>query len=75
MSYKKVGSVYHRRGELHQALEYYRKSMASSFNVHGESHPNVALLYNTIGDVHRKKGDIDKALEYYNNSLAIYLNM
>ena len=75
MSYKKVGSVYHRRGELDQALEYYPKSMASSFNVHGEGNPNMALLYNTIGNVYRKKGDVNKALEYYNNSLAIYLNM
>ena len=46
-----------------------------SLNVHGESHPNVALLYNTIGNVYRKKGDVDKALEYYSNSLTIYLNM
>ena len=70
MSYKKVGSVYHCRGEL----DHYRKSMASSFNVHGESHSNVALLYNTIVNVYSKKVDVDKAPEYY-NSLTINLIM
>jgi adenylate cyclase len=64
-----LGNVYHRRGELHRAVEFYRDSIAvyeQIGNVVGQS-----KAYNNLGSAYRTLGDWDQASDALEKSLVI----
>ena len=63
-----------KQGDYEKAMNYYEESLKIKLQLLGESHVDVAGLYDNIGVVHQEKGDDEKALEYHNKSLTIRLN-
>ena len=58
-----------------QALENYEKSLKILLEIFGESHSNVATIYNNIGTVYFYQGDYARALENYELSLEITMEI
>ena len=53
------------------ALKYFNKSLEIRMEAFGESHPQVAHVYNGIGRTHISMGNYDLALEYIQKALDI----
>ena len=54
------------------ALEYYKQALSIRKHVFGDSHPEVATLYNNLGYVYSERNDYTHALEYYQQALSIW---
>lgn len=66
IAYNNVGSIYHDKGDLANALDYYLKSL--EFNP--PEHISVNTL-NNIGTIYMDQGNFLKALEYFKQSLEL----
>ena len=71
-SYHNIGSVYDKKGEYTQALEYYEKALQIWLQVYGKLHPDVATSYVGIGLVYYCQDDYGQALKCFKKSLQIY---
>ncbi|CAB4024011.1 Nephrocystin-3, partial [Paramuricea clavata] len=70
-SYHKIGLVYHAKGELDKAEDYYQRALAIKVKQLGLVHVDVADSYENIGEVYRAKVELDQAKDYYQRALAI----
>lgn len=70
-----MGLIYHDKGDIFSALDYFNKSLAIETQIHGECHPLIADFYRNIGSIHLDQNDYHTAMEYYNKSLDIRLEL
>ena len=64
------GVVFHTKGELEEALEYYQESLELYKEV--DEKQEISSILNNLGVLCRNKGDLYTALKYYEESLEIY---
>ena len=57
-----------------KALEYLSKALTTRKGTVGETHPDVATLYNNIGLIYKKQGDYTKAMKCYTTAMDILEN-
>jgi len=74
-SYFRMANVYNKTGKHAEALELYKKSLDINIEVHGQTHKNVASLYDGMAFVSRALGKYTEALELYTQSLDIRLKV
>ena len=65
---------YFRLGETHRALDYFEQGLNICLRMYGESHPEVAHVYNFMGLVYGQKGDLERAHTYHKQALDMMLN-
>ncbi len=65
IAYNNVGSIYHDKGDLTTALDYYLKSL--EYNLPTQVGTNL----NNIGTIYMNQGNFSKALEYFQRSLEL----
>jgi tetratricopeptide (TPR) repeat protein len=58
------GSIYHARGQLKKALDYFHKSLTIYLDFLPADHPTLTPTYNNIGSVYLSQSDFNKALEF-----------
>ena len=63
-----IGTVHKNKGDLVEALNYYKRAVCLFENIPGQQ-VSVALALNNIGDVHRREEDFDKALQVYQQAI------
>jgi tetratricopeptide (TPR) repeat protein len=68
-SYHQLGRIAEDRGDYHQALSWYQKSL----KIHEElgNRAGIAISYHQLGRVAQDRGDYDQALSWYQKSLKI----
>jgi len=71
LSYSKIGSILHTKGDLDGALENHNKALNIQESLLGKDHPNVATSYDNIGLVLHSMGDYERALECNDRALNI----
>jgi len=64
-----IGNVHYHRGEMRDALEYYRRSLELSERVGNPK--EIALLLGNMGSVTLGLGNINESLDYFHKSLEI----
>lgn len=69
--YQNIGVNYYDKGELDKALQYYKKSLKLKQKLHGDNHPEVAVIYVNIGIIIQNY-NLNKSLTYFNKALHIY---
>lgn len=69
--YMDVGSCYRDRGNHHQALQHYQKSMDLYRDVYGEEHHEITDLYKAMGFLYRSMKDYQTSFDYQQKSLAM----
>ncbi len=67
-----TGYIYEGTNRYPQAEREYRASLVIRLRLLGESHPDVAELYEALGKLERLRGNIDQALVLYERALAIF---
>ncbi len=70
--YSLLGSAYHLKGDLENALLYFSKSLRFAEEL-GDRSSELAQL-NNIALIFRKEGELDKALNYLEKSLELATN-
>ena len=65
--FNSIGILYDYKGDLINALKYYKKGLEIRKEI--EDNVEVAKSLNNIGEIYRTKGELDLALEYYLQSL------
>jgi protein O-mannosyl-transferase len=70
-----VGIVYHRNGNLDQALEYYRSALESSPRCFAELHNNMGLIYDQKGQIEKAEQAFFDALQCNENFIQPYRNL
>jgi protein O-mannosyl-transferase len=63
LAYNNLGLVHYHRGELEQALPYFRKAV--------ELNPDHAEAQNNLGLVHYDRGELERALPYFQEAVRI----
>ncbi len=61
-----IGIIFHKKGELDKALEYYQESLRLKTN-----EKDKTPTYNNIAVIYYKKGNYEKAIEYYEKAIEI----
>jgi tetratricopeptide (TPR) repeat protein len=69
--YNNLGSLFHSKGEIGKAAEYYMKCLEIWKAVLPSNHPDLAAVYNNLGNLFKDKGDLEQATEYYIECLEI----
>jgi tetratricopeptide (TPR) repeat protein len=76
-----LGDIAHKRGQVHEALRYYRDCLAQAHEF-AKSSPNnlesqIALgaAYDRMGDALQALGKSSEGLQYYRESLAIVIHL
>jgi FOG: TPR repeat len=67
--YNQIGLIYHRMGDLDDALLYYSKSLSLAQDLGDKSMQASSL--NNIAGIYKEKDELDKALGYYEESLRL----
>ncbi|MFX0115414.1 MAG: tetratricopeptide repeat protein, partial [Candidatus Hodarchaeota archaeon] len=62
------GTIHDLKGELSQALEHYKRSLALREQL-GDKY-EIAMSLNAVGLIHRQKGELEQALPYFQQSLT-----
>ncbi len=58
-------------GDFKKAYNYLEKALDIYMKIHGEKHPEVALIYHNIGGMYSLQGDCFETLNYYKKALEI----
>ncbi|MFX0182322.1 MAG: tetratricopeptide repeat protein [Candidatus Hodarchaeota archaeon] len=69
LSLRNIGLIYHNKGILDQALEYYQQSLIQSDEI--SFFEGKVFAQNNIGWIKLGKGDLDQALECFQQSLTL----
>lgn len=64
-----VGVIYHNKGEIDIALEFYQESLRLREQV--KNPEDIAISLNNIGAVYEHRGEYNLALDYFRRSLSI----
>jgi len=67
--------LYHNKGNLHKAKEFYSKALNISLNIFGENFSKTAVTENNLGGLYKDMGNLKKSFEFYEKSLKNYLNL
>ncbi|CAF1448492.1 unnamed protein product, partial [Didymodactylos carnosus] len=66
-----IGSLYFRKGEYKQSLEYHEKALEKLATL-PEVHPDLATAFNSIGMVYYELNKFDVAMIYYLKALEVH---
>jgi len=64
-----IGNVHFHRGEMHDALEIYERTLKINERIGNAK--DIAMLLGNVGGVYHGMGKLDDALEYFNQSLEM----
>ncbi|MGD9202645.1 MAG: tetratricopeptide repeat protein, partial [Chitinispirillia bacterium] len=70
-----AGIVAKKRGKREDAKKYLESALAINLKIHGETHSDVALVYNNLGLLYCSRDEYKKSIEYYEKSLNILLDI
>ncbi|CAF1391118.1 unnamed protein product [Rotaria sordida] len=70
-----LGYIWKQKGNLDNALHYYKSSLATSLNYLPSNDPLFSSVYSNIGGILKKQGKLDEALKYYQRVLQNDLSM
>ncbi|CAF4497750.1 unnamed protein product, partial [Rotaria sp. Silwood2] len=60
-----LGYIWKQKGNLDNALHYYKNSLAASLKYLPPTDPLFSSVYSNIGGILKKQGKLDEALKYY----------
>lgn len=69
--YNRLGLLYLRLGDYHNAIVFLKKALALSIKYYGDNSQTAAIDYQNVGDVYFEVENVSEASEYYKKALAI----
>lgn len=70
-SLNNIGGVYHERGDLGTAKDYYWRALEIKGRNYGWDFPHVANSFNNIAEISHEQGDLDGAILVHKRALKI----
>ncbi|NVO11656.1 MAG: CHAT domain-containing protein [Bacteroidales bacterium] len=64
--YNRLGLVYRRRGDLSEAIDFYKKALESTSDTF-----NLSVINYNIANIYSLRGDYSKAIYYNENSISV----
>lgn len=65
-----IGDIYHRRGDLSKAIEYFNQSLLVKEDVGNPI--DIAFSFNNLGSIYYEKGDLEEAKSLLERSLMLF---
>eukprot|EP00536_Pseudo-nitzschia_multiseries_P010452 jgi/Psemu1/67437/estExt_Genemark1.C_3190023 len=72
LEYENEGDIMSRKGELDDAIVYYKKALSLEMQYLGDLHPTTCDLYLRLAETLSEGGDLEGSLVEYKSALAIY---